>query len=125
MNNCFQVTVLSWLLHLGQHLYKITQIYKNMTGNTFTNVLTFCKNANGLIWLFLDVVHDGRHSTTLLIQPQQLRRVQTITLRLGVSEWRFYNRLQMFISHGCYALGAINKLTTRTTVYCRKCDILQ
>lgn len=51
MNNCFQVTVLSWLLHLGrQHLYKITQIYKNMKGNTFTNVLTFCQTANRLIW---------------------------------------------------------------------------
>lgn len=51
MNNCFQVTVLSWLLQLGrQHLYKITQIYKNMKGNTFTSVLTFCKTANGLNW---------------------------------------------------------------------------
>lgn len=43
MNNCSQVTVLSWLLHLGQqHLHKITQIYKNMKGNT-SQVLTFCK----------------------------------------------------------------------------------
>lgn len=55
MNNCFQVTVLSWLLHLGQqHLYKITQIYKNTKENTFTNVLTFCKTANELIWLFIE-----------------------------------------------------------------------
>lgn len=41
-NNCFQITVMSWLLQIGQHLYKITQIYKNMKVNTFTNVLTFC-----------------------------------------------------------------------------------
>lgn len=56
MNNCFQVTALSWLLLLGQqHLYEIIDIYKKkLTGNTFTKILTL--REKNCLWTDL-VIH--------------------------------------------------------------------
>lgn len=45
-----------------------------MTGNTFTNVLTFCKTANGLIWSFIE--HGARQAldnstTAIRFEPKR------------------------------------------------------
>lgn len=110
MNNCFQVTVLSWLLHLGwQHLYKITQIYKNRTGNTFTNVLTFCKTAKGLIGYSLNMVHN-RHPTMLLVNSTTAIPLSPNNYCVAVSRKA---EILLFISR------TIHELMTRTTVFCR------